>query len=48
MIVRRPRLAINDPIIPPTLPTLPGMKTVFELNILGVRECQTGWISPHT
>ena len=34
MIVRRPRLAINDPIIPPALP---GVKRVFELNILGVR-----------
>ena len=34
MIVRRPRLAINDPIIPPALP---GVKRVFELKILGVR-----------
>ena len=33
MIVRRPRLAIDDPIIPPALP---GVKRVFELNILGV------------
>ena len=35
IIVRSPpRLAINDPIIPPALP---GVKRVFELNILGVR-----------
>ena len=32
-IVRRPRLAIDDLIIPPALP---GVKRVYELNILGV------------
>ena len=44
MIVRRPRLAINDPIIPPTLP---GVKRVFELNILGVRMSDRMDFTPH-
>ena len=34
MIVRHLHLPINDPIIPPAFP---GVKRVFELNILGVR-----------
>ena len=33
MIVRRPRMTVNDPTIPPALP---GLKRVSELNILGV------------
>ena len=44
MIVRRPRLAINDPIIPPVLP---GVKRVFELNILGVRMSDRMDFTPH-
>ena len=44
MIVRRPCLAINDPIIPPALP---GVKGVFELNILGVRMSDRRDFTPH-
>ena len=44
MIVRRLRLAINDPIIPPALP---GVKRVFELNILGVRMSDRMDFTPH-
>ena len=33
MIVRRPRIALDDPAIPPAHP---GLKRVNELNILGV------------
>ena len=40
MIVRRPRLAINDPIIP-------GVKRVFEFNILGVRMSDGMDFTPH-
>ena len=44
MIVRRPRLAIDDPIIPPALP---GVKRVFEFNILGVRMSDRMDFIPH-
>ena len=44
MIVRRPRLAINDTIIPPALP---GVERVFELNILGVRMSYRMDFIPH-
>ena len=44
MIVRRPHLAINDLIIPPALP---GVKRVFELNILGVRMSDRMDFTPH-
>ena len=44
MIVRRPRLAIDDPIIPPALP---GVKRVFELNILGVWMTDRMDFTPH-
>jgi hypothetical protein len=44
MIVRRPRLAINDPSIPPALPEV---KRVSELNILGVRMSDRLEFTPH-
>ena len=44
MIVRRPRLAITDPVIPPALP---DVKRVFELNILGVRMSDRLEFTPH-
>ena len=44
MIVRRPRLAIADPVIPPALP---DVKRVFELNILGVRMSDRLEFTPH-
>ena len=44
MIVRRPCLAINDPIIPPALP---GVKRMFELNNLGVRMSDRMDFTPH-
>ena len=44
MIVRRPRLAINDACIPPAVP---GVKRVSELNILGVRISDKLEFTPH-
>ena len=44
MIVRRPRLAITDPGIPPALP---DVKRVVELNILGVRMSDRLEFTPH-
>ena len=44
MIVRRPRLAINDACIPPAVP---GVKRVNELNILGVRISDKLEFTPH-
>ena len=44
MIVRRPRLAITDPVIPPALP---DVKRVFELNILRVQMSDRLEFTPH-
>ena len=44
MIVRRPRMAINDPAIPPVHP---GLKHVSELNILGVQISDRLEFAPH-
>ena len=44
MIVRRPRLAITDPVIPSALP---DVKRVFELNILGVQMSDRLEFTPH-
>ena len=44
MIVRRPRLAINDPDIPPALP---GVQRVSELKILGVYMSDKLEFTPH-
>ena len=44
MIVRRPRMAVNDPAIPPVHP---GLKRVSELNILGVQISDRLEFTPH-
>ena len=44
MIVRRPRMAVNDPAIPPAHP---GLKRVSELNILGVQISDRLEFTPH-
>ena len=44
MIVRRPRMVVNDPAIPPALP---GLKRVSELNILGVHISDRLEFTPH-
>ena len=44
MIVRRPRLSINDPVIPLALPVV---KRVSELNILGVYMSDKLEFTPH-
>ena len=44
MIVRRPRMAVNDPAMPPARP---GLKRVSELNILGVHISDRLQFTPH-
>ena len=44
MIVRRPRMAVNDPAIPPAHP---GLKRVSEFNILGVHISDRLEFTPH-